>query len=41
MMFGWLTSAIWMGCSGSDKSEEIMAAQNRCRQESCRVHRLS
>ena len=26
-MFGWLTSAIWMGCSGSDKSEEIMAAQ--------------
>ena len=27
MMFGWLTSAIWMGCSGSDKSEEIMAAQ--------------
>ena len=27
MMFGWLTAAIWMGCSGSDKSEEIMAAQ--------------
>ena len=27
MMFGWLTSAIWLGCSGSDKSEEIMAAQ--------------
>ena len=27
MMFGWLASAIWMGCSGSDKSEEIMAAQ--------------
>ena len=27
MLFGWLTSAIWLGCSGSDKSEEIMAAQ--------------
>lgn len=27
MMFGWLTAAIWIGCSGSDKSEEIMAAQ--------------
>lgn len=27
MVFGWLTMAIWIGCSGSDKSEEIMAAQ--------------
>ena len=27
MMFGWLTAAVWMGCSSSDKSEEIMAAQ--------------
>ena len=27
MMFGLLTAAMWIGCSGSDKSEEIMAAQ--------------
>jgi tetratricopeptide (TPR) repeat protein len=27
MTLGWFIAATWMGCSGSDKSEQIMAAQ--------------